>query len=184
MDAPLEARASRVRRSPARHSRSWVAACGLALVALALVLGGCGETEQASADSTAASPSTTTSPTAASPIAASGLPKLVDLGSDSCVPCQMMAPELEALAQEYAGLLDVVVVDVNNTEEGAALARQLRIRVIPTQIWFGPDGKELFRHDGFITKEDMVARFQWLGFPLTEANAPAEDGAASTGGGG
>ncbi len=43
----------------------------------------------------------------------------MDLGSDSCVPCQMMARELEALAQEYEGSVDVVVVDVNNTDEGA-----------------------------------------------------------------
>ena len=78
----------------------------------------------------------------------------------------------------------MVVVDVNKGDEGAALAKELRIRVIPTQIWFGPDGKELFRHDGFISKEDIVARFQWLGFPLTEAGAPPEQGAGSIGGGG
>jgi thioredoxin 1 len=161
-----------------------IATIGAALLALSLLLGGCGEADTGPIESTVDSTTSTSSPATVSPIAASGLPKLVDLGSDSCVPCQMMAPELEALAQEHAGALDVVVVDVNNTDEGAALAKELRIRVIPTQIWFGPDGKELFRHDGYISKEDIVTRFQWLGFPLAKVDAPTEQGTGSSGGGG
>lgn len=92
----------------------------------------------------------------------------------------MMAPELEALAQEFAGVLDVVIVDVYENEE---LARELRIRVIPTQIWFGPDGKELLRHDGYISKEDIVSCFQSLGYPLTKADTSSGQGAGSGGGG-
>lgn len=161
-----------------------IATIAVVLLALSLLLEGCGASDQATTGSTVASTTSATPATPISPTAATGLPKLVDLGSDTCIPCQMMAPELEALAQEYAGLLDVVVVDVNKTDEGAALAKELRIRVIPTQIWFGPDGKELFRHDGFTSKEDIVARFQWLGFPLTEAGGPTGQGDASSGGGG
>lgn len=163
-----------------------IATIAVAFLALTLFAGGCGEADQATNGSTVDSTTSTTPPPTVSPTAATGLPKLVDMGSDTCTPCKLMAPELEALAQEYAGLLDVVVVDVNKTDEGAALAKELRIRVIPTQIWFGPDGKELFRHDGFISKEDIVARFQWLGFPLTETGGgdPAGQGAGSSGGGG
>lgn len=35
----------------------------------------------------------------------SGLPMLVDLGSGTCVPCKLMAPILEQLKREYAGLM-------------------------------------------------------------------------------
>jgi thioredoxin 1 len=40
--------------------------------------------------------------------AASGLPRLVDLGADKCIPCKMMAPILEELRGQYKGKLDVV----------------------------------------------------------------------------
>ncbi len=42
----------------------------------------------------------------------SGLPRLVDLGADKCIPCKMMAPILEELKEQYKGRLDVVFIDV------------------------------------------------------------------------
>ena len=38
--------------------------------------------------------------------------------------------------------------------------QQYGIRVIPTQIFFAADGKELFRHEGFFSKEDIVAKWK------------------------
>ena len=40
-----------------------------------------------------------------------GLPRLVDLGSTTCIPCKMMAPVLEEL-KEYAGGCEVEFIDV------------------------------------------------------------------------
>jgi thioredoxin 1 len=93
----------------------------------------------------------------------------------------MMADELEALAQQYKGSLDVVFVDVNKTEQGEALARLTRIRTIPTQIFLDPEGKELGRHEGYISKEDIVQRFNDLGYPLARGfgslyRGPGSDG--------
>ena len=156
-------------------------AMGVALLALVTLLGGCGASDPGSTDSTVASSTSTNPPQTSSPIAASGLPQLIDLGSDSCIPCQMMAPELEALAAEYAGSVDVTIVDVNNTQEGAALARQLGVRVIPTQIFIDPAGNELSRHEGYISKDDMVARFEQLGYPLKRVG-PVNPGGAQGGG--
>jgi thioredoxin 1 len=93
----------------------------------------------------------------------------------------MMAPELKALAAEYAGSVDVTIVDVNNTQKGAALARQLGVRVIPTQIFIDPTGNELSRHEGYISKDDMVARFEQLGYPLARVG-PVNPGDAQGGG--
>ena len=64
-----------------------------------------------------------------------------------------------------------VVVDVNNSDEGAALARQLSVRVIPTQVFIDPAGNELGRHEGYISKDDMVGLFQQLGLPAREAGS-------------
>lgn len=97
------------------------------------------------------------------------LPRLVDLGADKCIPCKMMAPILASLAKEYAGQLDVVFIDVwKNAEQGEPYG----IRVIPTQIFFDASGKERFRHEGFLPKKDILAKWQELG---VELKAPVDE---------
>jgi thioredoxin 1 len=91
------------------------------------------------------------------------LPRLVDLGADKCIPCKMMAPILEELKTTQAGRLDVEFIDVWKNE-GAG--EQYGIRVIPTQIFISADGKELFRHEGFFSKEDILAKWKEFGVEL------------------
>ena len=99
--------------------------------------------------------------TAPAPGMAAGVPRLVDLGADKCIPCKMMAPILEELQKEYAGKMDVVFIDVwKNREE----ATRYGVQLIPTQIFYSPDGKELHRHQGFIGKEDILATWSQLGY--------------------
>jgi thioredoxin 1 len=74
------------------------------------------------------------------------------------------------LAQEYAGQLDVVFIDVWKKREEAT---RYGIRLIPTQIFYGADGKELFRHEGFFAKKDILAKWKELGVELKEP-APAK----------
>ncbi len=95
-----------------------------------------------------------------------GLPAMVDLGSDQCVPCKMMAPILEELKAELVGKLQVNFLDVRKYP---ALAPVYGIQVIPTQIFFDASGKELFRHEGFYSKKDILAKWRELGVGLTEA---------------
>jgi thioredoxin 1 len=91
------------------------------------------------------------------------LPRLVDLGADKCIPCKMMVPILAELEKEYAGQLNVVFIDVwKKREEGARYGIQL----IPTQIFFDATGKELFRHEGFYAKKDILAKWAELGVTL------------------
>ena len=100
-------------------------------------------------------------PDAASPAAPAALPRLVDLGADKCIPCKMMAPILEDLKTTYAAQMQVEFIDVwKNPDAG----EQCGIRVIPTQIFFDAQGKELFRHEGFFAKEDILAKWKELGF--------------------
>lgn len=90
-------------------------------------------------------------------------PRLVDLGADKCIPCKMLAPILDELKKEYAGKLQVEFIDVwKNPHAGDPY----KIRIIPTQIFFDPSGKELFRHEGFISKEDILSKWKELGFSL------------------
>jgi len=101
-----------------------------------------------------------------------GVPKLLDLGSKSCISCKMMAPILEELKKDYAGKFDVEFIDVGQ-RENAAQAQRYGIRQIPTQIFFDKDGKEIWRHEGFLSKADILAKWKELGF-VFEAETPTD----------
>jgi len=88
------------------------------------------------------------------------LPRLVDLGANTCIPCKEMAPILADLQREYMGRITIEVIDVNENREAA---RTYQIRVIPTQILFDAKGKEVGRHEGFIPKEDLLKAFEMVG---------------------
>jgi len=90
------------------------------------------------------------------PAAKAKLPRLVDLGAGKCKACKELAPILDALREEYKGRLDVEFIDVwKNRNAGQPYG----IRVIPTQVLFDKEGKEVWRHEGFISKEDLKKLF-------------------------
>jgi thioredoxin 1 len=91
------------------------------------------------------------------------VPKLLDLGANKCVPCKMMVPVLEELKKEYAGKMKVEFIDVWQNEEAGKI---YGVEMIPTQIFFNSDGKELFRHTGFFGKGDILAKWKELGVGL------------------
>jgi thioredoxin len=101
------------------------------------------------------------------PTSAPSLPRLVDLGADKCIPCKMMAPVLEELRDEYADQLSVEFYDVwKNPDYG----EQYNVRVIPTQIFYDADGDELWRHQGFLSKEAILAKWKEFGLDLAGAD--------------
>ncbi len=89
-----------------------------------------------------------------------GMVTLVDLGAGKCIPCRMMAPILEELKKEYAGRASVVFIDV---WEDKKQAERFKIRAIPTQIFYGKDGKEAGRHTGYLDKKSIEQVFADLG---------------------
>lgn len=99
------------------------------------------------------------------------LPKLLDLGAHTCIPCKKMAPILAALTQEYKGVFDVEFIDVWQPENKEK-AKAHGIESIPTQIFFDAKGKELWRHVGFISKEEILAQWQQLGYDFKMATTP------------
>ena len=60
-------------------------------------------------------------------------PVVVDFWAAWCGPCKMVAPELEKLAAKYAGVVDVVKVDVDANPK---LSQSLNIMSIPTIALF------------------------------------------------
>ena len=75
----------------------------------------------------------------------------------------MMAPILDALKKEYADRFEVKFFDVWKEPD---VAKKYGIKIIPTQIFFDESGKELFRHEGFFSKEDILAKWKELGIDI------------------
>lgn len=86
----------------------------------------------------------------------------VELGSVKCIPCKMMQQIMAEIEKEYAGRVKVVFHDVW-TPEGRPYAEQYRIHGIPTQVFLDKDGKEFFRHVGFLPKAELVKVLQRQG---------------------
>lgn len=83
-------------------------------------------------------------------------PRVVELGSTRCLSCKAMHQELALLRAECGTSIGVQEIDVWRDEEAA---QQFGVSVIPTQIFLGPDGRELDRHTGFLARADILARF-------------------------
>lgn len=99
------------------------------------------------------------------------LPRLVDLGAGTCATCKMMVPVLAELKANYAGQLDVQFIDVR---ENVDTARTYGISMIPTQLFYDADGNELFRHEGFMSREDILEKWKLFGVELV--SNPAGNG--------
>lgn len=105
-------------------------------------------------------PATGAETPASMPAAARKLPRVVDLGAGKCKACIQLAPILEQLKKEYAGRVDVEFIDVWKDPKAGD---PYKIRMIPTQIFYTADGKEIWRHEGFLPKAEFIAKFKELG---------------------
>ena len=87
-------------------------------------------------------------------------PVLVDFGANSCAPCRQMRPILKAVGEEYSGKAGVLVIDIYKYQD---LAREYKVQVIPTLVFFDGNGKEVFRHIGVLEKEKIIAKLKEIG---------------------
>ena len=78
----------------------------------------------------------------------------VEIGAENCVPCKMMKPVMAEIEKRYKGRVKVVFHDVW-TPEGKPVVQQYKIRVIPTQVFQDKNGKEFFRHEGFLPFDEV-----------------------------
>ena len=78
-------------------------------------------------------------------------PVLVDFWATWCKPCQMVAPILEQMTQEYAGKLTIAKLDVDQNQ---LTAQKYRVMSIPTMIIF-KEGKPVANIVGFKPKDKL-----------------------------
>ncbi|MEO0080125.1 MAG: thioredoxin domain-containing protein [candidate division WOR-3 bacterium] len=89
------------------------------------------------------------------------LPRMWDYGADNCLPCIAMMRILNPMMHEYAGKVDIRIINVYQEQQ---LAMQARIQVIPTQVFYDSEGKEIFRHIGVYPRDSIVAKFREFGW--------------------
>lgn len=82
----------------------------------------------------------------------SAQPVLVDFWAEWCGPCRMIAPTVEAIAEEYK---DKAGVYKMNVDENMNVPQQYGIRGIPTLILF-KGGQEQERIVGAVTREAIA----------------------------
>ena len=79
-------------------------------------------------------------------------PVLVDFWAVWCGPCQMLAPVLAEVAEDYA---DKVKVGKVNVDDEMELAQSFGIQSIPTLILF-KDGKAQKTSIGLLSKQEIL----------------------------
>ena len=89
-----------------------------------------------------------------------GMVTMIDLGAKKCIPCKMMAPILVKMEKQYESKATIVFIDVWKHNEQA---KRFGIRAIPTQIFFNEDGKEIYRHVGFMDENAIVNQLKKMG---------------------
>jgi len=93
-------------------------------------------------------------------IAQSPLPKLLDFGAGTCIPCKKMAPILKELSEEYKGRVVIKIIEVYQERE---MTQANRVRLIPTQVFYDSKNQEVFRHEGFMGKDQIKKVFEKMG---------------------
>jgi len=82
-------------------------------------------------------------------------PVVVDLWAPWCAPCRAMEPAFRQVSQKYAGQVDVLKI---NADESPEVLKSLGVMSIPTVIGFA-NGKEILRRTGMQSVEVLNILF-------------------------
>jgi len=85
-------------------------------------------------------------------------PVLIDFWAPWCMPCKIIAPAVEKLADELKGKVKVFK---SNVDDAPDIATELSVLNIPTLVLF-KDGKEVSRMIGVNSKEAIEAKIKTL----------------------
>ena len=135
--------------------RKWSLLC---LIVAGVMLVGCSRKNDEAANSQPPTPTTQPNDPLSTALE-SGLPVLAEFGRGICIPCKMMKPVLDSVSAEFQGRAVVLTVEIDRYMD---LSRKLRITLIPTQIFFDEEGGEVYRHQGFMPKQDVVEQLSKL----------------------
>lgn len=85
-------------------------------------------------------------------------PVVVDFWAEWCMPCKILGPTIDELAEKYAGKAVVGKMDIDTHKRAAS---DYSISAIPTVIIF-KDGQPAKKFVGLTNKEDLAAAIDAL----------------------
>lgn len=89
-----------------------------------------------------------------------GKPYFLEVGSDSCRSCKIMGSMLEEVKQKNPEY-NIYFINVKKEREAA---RKLKVMMIPTQIIYDKDGKEVYRNIGVLSNSELTELFNKYNF--------------------
>lgn len=78
----------------------------------------------------------------------------IEIGSVMCIPCKQMQPVMKAVEKRYGSQLTVLFYDIGKPDQ-RQIAEKYLVRMIPTQVFLDRTGREFFRHEGFLSEEQI-----------------------------
>ncbi len=88
------------------------------------------------------------------------LPKMVELYADWCPPCRDMKPILDQLEKDYKGKVQFQRINIDENKDAV---KTYNIKAIPVQLFYDSSGKLALRHEGFYSRDQIVAQFKKMG---------------------
>jgi thioredoxin 1 len=90
-----------------------------------------------------------------------GKPTLYEFGAHWCIPCREMKQVMADLKASHGDQVEFRMVYV---DEEKPLFGEYKIVAIPTQVFLDSSGKEVDRHLGALTKEEVLKKLKELKF--------------------
>ena len=90
-----------------------------------------------------------------------GKPALYEFGAGYCVSCKEMAKVMAELKTTHSDQVEFRMVYVDKEKP---LFEQYKIMLIPTQVFLDASGKEVDRHIGALSKEEVIRKLKELKF--------------------
>lgn len=88
-----------------------------------------------------------------------GRPAVYEFGAKTCAPCLKMQQVMAELKASHGDKVEFRMVYV---DEDRALFARYRIMLIPTQVFLNAEGKEVDRHIGVLSKEELLRKLKDL----------------------
>jgi thioredoxin 1 len=126
-----------------------------AVIAAALLLLAAGCSEPLRPPSAAAMPAAVGAPDALALSVGQGRPTVIEFGASACASCRDMKVVLAALRKTHGTQIGIAEIDLIQQRD---VIPRYRIQVMPTQIFFDAQGREIGRHVGVIDAAGILAR--------------------------
>jgi thioredoxin 1 len=92
-------------------------------------------------------------------LTASGRPAVYEFGAGYCISCKEME---KVMAELKTTLGDKVEFRMVYADKEKDLFQQYKVMLIPTQVFLNAEDKEVDRHMGALTKEQVLAKLKEL----------------------